>query len=63
MTDHLSFVKGWATDLKTVSKDMIDRRSARTGDGSRKSLDGVYDNNNGAENDSGLWGWGKTDHF
>lgn len=27
---------GWAYDLKTASKEIIEKRSARTGDGSRK---------------------------
>lgn len=27
---------GWATDLKTVSEEMINRRVSRTGDGSHK---------------------------
>lgn len=29
-------IVGWATDLKTVSEEMINRRVLRTGDGSHK---------------------------
>lgn len=55
---------GWATDLKTVSLDVINKRAARTGDGTRKSF-GVDSNNNSVlEKDltdhSNLWGWGKS---
>ncbi|KDR18593.1 (11Z)-hexadec-11-enoyl-CoA conjugase-like isoform X2 [Zootermopsis nevadensis] len=49
---------GWAYDLKTVSVDMIRRRAARTGDGSRHAdapLEELH------ETDNGIWGWGDKD--
>ena len=58
-------MKGWATDLKTVSEDMINRRVERTGDGTHKhAIKSKADNNNNEMkkheiDHSGLWGWGK----
>lgn len=49
---------GWAYDLKTVSVDMIRRRAARTGDGSRHGdapLEELH------ETDNTIWGWGDKD--
>lgn len=49
---------GWAYDLKTVSLEMIRRRAARTGDGSRHGdapLEELH------ETDNGIWGWGDKD--
>lgn len=64
---------GWATDLKTVSDEMIRKRVLRTGDGSHKysrkeleekvakeSFDSCNNNINGAhERVDTLWGWGE----
>lgn len=65
---------GWATDLKTVSDDMIRKRVLRTGDGSHrysdeelsaktaKELLDTFNNNNNNEAEEHvdtLWGWGK----
>lgn len=62
---------GWATDLKTVSDEMIRKRVSRTGDGThryagkaieeKKSKEMVYNNNAGEEDEhvDTLWGWGK----
>lgn len=56
---------GWATDLKTVSDEMIRKRVERTGDGSHRyaKQTGHVDafNNNQGENDrvDTLWGWGE----
>jgi stearoyl-CoA desaturase (delta-9 desaturase) len=49
---------GWAYDLKTVSVDMIRRRAARTGDGSRHSDAPLEDMH---EPDNSIWGWGDKD--
>jgi stearoyl-CoA desaturase (delta-9 desaturase) len=49
---------GWAYDLKTVSTEMIRRRAARTGDGSRHSDAPLEDLH---EIDNGIWGWGDKD--
>lgn len=64
---HL-FHKGWATDLKTVSEEMIKKRASRTGDGTYKgalkSKEKVDGNNNVSEVEdekhTDLWGWGKN---
>jgi stearoyl-CoA desaturase (Delta-9 desaturase) len=62
---------GWATDLKTVSDEMIRKRVLRTGDGTHryakekitaKELVDTFNNNNNGETDEHvdtLWGWGK----
>lgn len=62
---------GWATDLKTVSEEMIRKRVLRTGDGSHKyskekatakELLNAYNNNNNNEAEEPvdtLWGWGE----
>lgn len=60
---------GWAYDLKTVSKEMIEKRSARTGDGSRLSnkcpnVSQIIDSNvEKTENVSSnlIWGWNDVD--
>lgn len=64
---------GWATDLRTVSEEMIAKRVQRTGDGSHKTAKelkakGDENNNNEgeAEKDSpreDLWGWGNGHRF
>jgi hypothetical protein len=62
------FHAGWATDLKTVSDDVIKKRAQRTGDGTHTSCESAkskVDGNNNAnasheEDHSGLWGWGKN---
>lgn len=49
---------GWAYDLKTVSTDMINKRIARTGDGTRR-----IDNSHHhifSDKDT-IWGWGDKD--
>jgi len=60
---------GWAYSLKTMSKETILKRVARTGDGthkfSRKSnstenADSVTDKNHDSNEDH-LWGWGDED--
>lgn len=52
---------GWATDLKTVSDEMIRKRVARTGDGTHRNANSVVDENNNEKelNHCDLWGWGK----
>ncbi|XP_043674372.1 acyl-CoA Delta-9 desaturase-like [Vespula pensylvanica] len=48
---------GWAYDLKTVSPEMIQRRAARTGDGTKYHLiDHEYEH---ASNN--VWGWDDSD--
>jgi len=58
---------GWATELKTVSAEMIKARAARTGDGSylkaQSTLNKVANGNNKDhkivnEQVANLWGWG-----
>ncbi|PSN55622.1 Acyl-CoA Delta(11) desaturase [Blattella germanica] len=49
---------GWAYDLKTVSDEMIKKRIARTGDGSRQ-IEEVIELLH--EHDNSLWGWGDKD--
>lgn len=43
---------GWAYDLKTVTKEMINKRAMRTGDGSHPGLE---------DHEDQLWGWGDKD--
>lgn len=46
---------GWAYDLKTVSKELVEKRVKRTGDGTRKS---ALDKDDGSDFDQKLvWGW------
>lgn len=64
---------GWAYDLKTVSVTMINRRAARTGDGSREPVptenDELTENDNQTQNhhhhghshDNCVWGWDDKD--
>lgn len=54
---------GWATDLKTVSPEIINKRALRTGDGSRKStehisLEEIINSpvNDGRDTEH-FWGW------
>ena len=55
----LCIIKGWATDLKTVSDEMIRKRVLRTGDGTHryskaqtaKELLEAYDQNNNNNNE------------
>lgn len=70
---------GWATDLKTVSDEMIRKRVLRTGDGSHryskdelakktaKELVDAFNNNNNnqeeVEHVDTLWGWGELSDF
>lgn len=42
---------GWASDLRTVSKDMIVKRVTRTGDGSYKDFPEIILDENGNEMD------------
>lgn len=51
---------GWAYSLKTVSKDTIVARIARTGDGthSRFGNSNLPDNHS---HDNNVWGWGDED--
>lgn len=61
----LSYI-GWAYDLRTVSQDILDKRAARTGDGTRAkstSLTKIDLNKNHHVNvDDGIvWGWNDKD--
>ena len=51
---------GLAYDLKTVPISMINKRAARTGDGSRKSKFVESDNQN-EHGDDNVWGWDDKD--
>lgn len=46
---------GWATDLKTVSDDMIKRRVMRTGDGSHRYAKKAIDKNNNENFNDKIW--------
>ncbi|XP_066580981.1 acyl-CoA Delta-9 desaturase-like [Prorops nasuta] len=50
---------GWAYDLKTVPVEMIEKRAARTGDGTRigRNKDGIQHHSH----DGAIWGWGDAD--
>lgn len=65
MLDTLTskFHTGWATDLKTVSEEMIKKRVERTGDGTHRIARENDENNNVAEkvDHSDLWGWGNIE--
>ncbi|XP_069668650.1 acyl-CoA Delta-9 desaturase-like [Periplaneta americana] len=50
---------GWAYDLKTVSEEMIRKRSARTGDGSSSDSTDHHDHDHDHANM--VWGWGDKD--
>lgn len=52
---------GWAWDLKTVSDDMINRRAARTGDGSRSRDEIIQNFVHTDDPQDTLWGWGDKD--
>ncbi|XP_055324058.1 acyl-CoA Delta-9 desaturase-like [Sitodiplosis mosellana] len=53
---------GWAFDLKTASKEIIERRSIRTGDGTRqKSADISKCSTEEADVNSNIWGWNDVD--
>lgn len=54
-------ITGWATDLKTVPADMVDRRVWRTGDGSHKNANKEQDSLKHTSNYrdvSHFWGFG-----
>lgn len=48
---------GWAYDLKTVPVEMIEKRAARTGDGTRISKIETIEHSH----DDAIWGWGDKD--
>lgn len=55
---------GWATDLKTVSDEMIRKRVLRTGDGTHRYAPKKLSDSNNNEFEKGervdtLWGWGE----
>lgn len=65
---------GWAYDLKTASKETIERRAKRTGDGSRKSqhdtsISEISQNHSDQQTNSVhtedsstlIWGWDDVD--
>lgn len=56
---------GLAYDLKTVSLEMIEQRSQRTGDGTRKPLKAIdrliEEVNNQSESLEHVWGWDDKD--
>lgn len=51
---------GWAYELKTASVEMIKKRVARTGDGTRKLDDGegATDGHEHVTHGGDVWGWG-----
>lgn len=60
---------GWAKDLKTVSPEMIERRAARTGDGSRPKRKQHYSTHHSEQNSihaetigsNLIYGWNDVD--
>lgn len=59
--DIMQFI-GQAYDAKTASKEMIDRRSKRTGDGSRIPTESDAKGGSSAlDNEEHIWGWGDKD--
>lgn len=53
---------GWAYDLKTVASGAIQKRAARTGDGSKYGCSA--EDHNGPQHvhdDGAIWGWGDAD--
>ena len=52
---------GWAYDLKTVPTAMIEKRAARTGDGTRISSIANDDNQHEHSHEGAIWGWGDSD--
>ncbi|KAG8036723.1 hypothetical protein G9C98_004045 [Cotesia typhae] len=53
--DFFAYI-GQAYDLKTVPKEMIEKRAARTGDGSR-----ITQNHSEHSHEGAIWGWGDAD--
>ncbi|CAG9765375.1 unnamed protein product [Ceutorhynchus assimilis] len=49
---------GWATDLKTASEEIINKRIQRTGD-SHKRVNGIEDHHH--DEGEAIWGWGDKD--
>lgn len=49
---------GLAYDLKTVPVEMVKKRAARTGDGTRIDRDQKSDHHS---HDDAIWGWGDVD--
>lgn len=51
---------GWAYELKTASVEMIKKRVARTGDGTRKldEGEGANDGHEHVTHGGDVWGWG-----
>lgn len=62
--DFMHYI-GQAYDLKTATKEMIEKRSKRTGDGTRQSVlkEAIADQGFHSYLDDGehLWGWGDKD--
>ncbi|KAB0801990.1 hypothetical protein PPYR_04176 [Photinus pyralis] len=45
---------GWAYDLKTVAKELIERKAIRSGDGSKFNFENQH-------NSKAVWGWGDSE--
>ena len=56
---------GWAYDLKTVSREMVEKRVARTGDGSHSSQHQPeqphHHHHHHHRHEDEVWGWGDKD--
>ncbi|XP_076673214.1 acyl-CoA Delta-9 desaturase [Andrena cerasifolii] len=48
---------GWAYDMKTVPAEVVMKRAARTGDGSRYKHENIHHHSH----EGAKWGWGDTD--
>ncbi|KAL6426364.1 hypothetical protein ACFW04_009104 [Cataglyphis niger] len=57
--DFFSWI-GWAYDLKTVNHAIIQKRAAKTGDGSKYERTTDHHNTQHTHDDA-IWGWGDTD--
>ncbi|KAK0164233.1 hypothetical protein PV328_002884 [Microctonus aethiopoides] len=55
--DFFAYI-GQAYDLKTVSTKMVERRAARTGDGSRITKAGINSDDHDHSHENAIWGWG-----
>jgi stearoyl-CoA desaturase (delta-9 desaturase) len=66
-------ILGWATDLKTVSDEVVKKRVLRTGDGTHRysveakknniNLDDEHNNNEGERDLDHFWGWVRLKNF
>lgn len=61
MKCFLNVFTGWAYDLKTVSDELIRKRAARTGDGSKSNKTSAAQLHTHEQTDKLIWGWDDED--